>query len=116
MAPPPDREPRVNHPRRTILALAILFVSFAVITPPSTSLADVQTERTELARLIHELEQLERLIEQAETAAESSQRIHFQYDWLRGDLSRVRAGIREYLESVPLTPRNVTPLAGDYIR
>ena len=116
MAPPPDREPRVNHPRRTIFALAILLVSFAVIAPPSTSLADSQTERTELARLIHELEQLERLVKQAEAAAESSQRIHFQYDWLRGDLARVKAGIREYLESVPLTPRTVTPLAGDYIR
>jgi len=116
MAPPPDREPRVNHSRRTSFALAFLLVAFAVITSPTASLADGQTERTELARLIHELEQIERLIEQAETAAESSQRIHFQYDWLRGDLARVKAGIREYLETVPLTPRTVTPLAGDYIR
>ena len=106
----------MNQPRRTLFALAIFLASFAVIVPPATSLADAQTERTELSRLIHELEQLERLIEQAETAAESSQRVQFQYDWLRGDLARVRAGIHEYLESVPLTPRTVTPLAGDYIR
>jgi len=106
----------VTQNRQTFFALAILLVSIAVIAPPTPSFADAQTERTELARLIHELEQLERLIEQAEAAAESSQRIHFQYDWLRGDLARVRAGIRGYLESVPLTPRTVTPLAGDYIR
>ena len=116
MAPPPDREPRVNQNRRILCAFAILLVSFAAIAPPTASLADAQTERTALARLIHELEQLERLIEQAEAAAESSQRIHFQYDWLRGDLARVKAGICDYLESVPLTPRTVTPLAGDYIR
>ena len=116
MAPPPEREPRVNQNRRSIFALAIALIAFATLVPPAISLADAETERTELARLIHELEQLERLIEQAEAAADSAQRIHFQYDWLRTDLARVRAGIRDYLESVPLTPRTVTPLAGDYIR
>jgi RAQPRD family integrative conjugative element protein len=106
----------VNQNRRSIVTLAIMLTSFATLVPPTTSLADAETERTELARLIHELEQLERLIAQAEASADSSQRVHFQYDWLRTDLARVRAGIREYLEGVPLTPRTVTPLAGDYIR
>ena len=83
---------------------------------PARVSADQETEKSELARLIHELEHLERLIRQAEASAESTGRVHFQYDWLRTDLARVKAGIREYLETVPLVPRTVTPLAGDYIR
>jgi RAQPRD family integrative conjugative element protein len=95
---------------------AIGAVAIAVLAIPALSLADADSERTELARLIHEIEQLERVIEEAESAADSVQRVHFQYPWLRTDLARVKAGIREYLESVPLTPRVITPLAGDYIR
>jgi len=102
--------------RRPILVLAFALVSCLISATPSRVSADQETEKTELARLIHELEQLERLIRQAEASAESSARVHFQYDWLRADLARVRAGIREYLETVPLVPRTVTPLAGDYIR
>ena len=102
--------------RRPILTLAITLLAFASFGTPTVLLADAESERAELARLIDELEQLERVIREAEAAADSAQRIHFQYGWLRTDLARVKAGIREYLESVPLTPRTVTPLAGDYIR
>jgi RAQPRD family integrative conjugative element protein len=83
---------------------------------PAISIADTVTERAELVRLIHELEGLDARIERAEAAASSTQRVHFQYSWLRSDLARVKAGIREYLDSVPVTPRDVPPLAGDYIR
>jgi RAQPRD family integrative conjugative element protein len=116
MAPPPIREPHVTQALRPNLTLAIIAVAFALSVRPDPSLADAETERTELARLIHEIEQLERVIEQADAQADSSQRVQFQYDWLRNDLARVKAGVREYLETVPLTPRTITPLAGDYIR
>lgn len=102
--------------RRPILTLAFALVACLTSATPTRVSADTETERTELARLIHELEQIERLIQQAEAAADSTERIRFQYDWLRIDLARVKTGIREYLETVPLVPRTVTPLAGDYIR
>jgi RAQPRD family integrative conjugative element protein len=106
----------VTGSRRPILILAITVAVLTFSGTPTTSLADPETERTELARLIHELEQLEHVIKQAEAQADSAQRIQFQYNWLRNDLARLKAGIREYLETVPLTPRTITPLAGDYIR
>lgn len=93
----------------------ILAVVVAVVTP-AVSRADTATERRELAGLIHELEHLESLVRRAEAAADSTERLHFQYAWLRSDLARVKAGVREYLETVPLAPRKVPPLAGDYIR
>lgn len=102
--------------RRPILTLAIALAVVGILATSTPALADAEVERTELARLIHELEQLERVVQQAETSADSTQRIHFQYGWLRNDLARVKAGIREYLETVPLAPRTIAPLAGDYIR
>lgn len=78
--------------------------------------ADTRSERGELERLIHELDLLSANLQAAEKEAVSTARVHLEYDWLRTDLARIKAGIREYLDSVPLTPRVVEPLAGDYIR
>ena len=80
------------------------------------ALADTRSERGELERLIHELDLLSANLQAAEREAVSTARIHFEYDWLRTDLARIKAGIREYLDNLPLTPRVVEPLAGDYIR
>jgi RAQPRD family integrative conjugative element protein len=79
-------------------------------------MADAAGERAELVRLLHELESLDLVVSSAETAAVSTQRIRFQYVWLRGDIEKMKAGIREYLDSAPVTPRVPPPLAGDYIR
>ena len=98
--------------RLSIIAAAFL----AALGQPTISIADAEAERTELVRLLHELESLEARIQQAEASAVSTQRIRFQYVWLRGDLEKVKAGVREYLETAPLTPRVPPPLAGDYIR
>lgn len=107
----------VRYPNQLFSRLLLsVLASAAFVGTPAVSLADGEAERTELARLIHEIERLELVIEQAEQAAESAERVHFQYAWLRTDLARVKAGIREYLESVPITPRTVIPLAGDYVR
>jgi RAQPRD family integrative conjugative element protein len=102
--------------RRPLLALVTAISALMLSATPSDSFADAQAERAELVRLLHELDSLEALIEKAEVNAISTQRIHFQYGWLRGDLAKIKAGIREYLDTVPATPRVPPPLAGDYIR
>ena len=106
------------HCRAAIFCRAAL-VSFAALiatlVPPISS-ADAATERAELVRLLHEIENLEALVARAEASAVSTQRIRFQYSWLRGDLEKVKAGLREYLDTAPVTPRVPAPLAGDYIR
>ena len=96
-----------KHPFATATLLALTF------TVPG-ALADAETERALLARLLHELKLLEPLIASSEAEADPDARIHFQYDWLRQDLERVRAGIQAHLDAPRNTPRPVPPLRGDY--
>ena len=92
-------------------ATASLLV-LALIVPGA--LADADAERAMLARLLQELTLLEPLIMRSEAEADPDTRIHFQYDWLRQDLDRVRAGIQAHLDAPRNTPRPVPPLRGDY--
>jgi len=91
----------------TLLALTI-------IAPGS--LADADAERAMLARLLHEIRLLEPLIARSEAEADPDARIHFQYDWLRQDLARIRMGITEHINAPQSEPRVVAPLRGDYRR
>tara|TARA_R110002110_G_scaffold158656_1_gene356139 strand:+ start:21640 stop:21942 length:303 start_codon:yes stop_codon:yes gene_type:complete len=93
------------------LATATL-LALAIIAPGSV--ADVDGERAMLARLVHEITLLEPLISSSEAEADPDARIHFQYDWLRQDLERVRAGIQAHLNAPRNEPRPVPPLRGDY--
>lgn len=90
----------------------VTLLVFAIIAP--ASLADTDTERSTLARLAHEITLLEPLITLSEAGADPDTRIRFQYDWLRQDLERVRAGIQAHLDAPRNEPRPVPPLRGDY--
>jgi RAQPRD family integrative conjugative element protein len=81
---------------------------------PATVLADADAEREVLARLIHEIEALGPLIETAEAQAILDARIRFRYEWLRQDLSRIRAGIQDHIDAPRAEPRAFPPLRGDY--
>jgi RAQPRD family integrative conjugative element protein len=78
--------------------------------------ADADTERGALIRLIQELDALEPLITEAERQADPAQRVRFAYDWLRDDLARMQAGLREHVERPRTEPQTVEPLRGDYRR
>ena len=105
-----------KHIDPLLSCVSIIVAILVFVTASGIAAANPEIERAELVRLIHELEQLEPLIQKAETAAVSTQRVHFQYLWLRADLDKIKAGIREYLDTVPTTPRSIPTLAGDYIR
>ena len=77
-------------------------------------LADSVAEREALARLINEIDAIESLIATAESQASPDTRIRFRYDWLRQDLERIRAGIREHIDAPRAEPRTFPPLRGDY--
>ena len=79
-------------------------------------LADADAEREVLARIAHELDALEALIRKAESQAEPDARIHFRYDWLRRDLSRMQQGIQDHIDAPRAEPRTFPPLRGDYRR
>ena len=106
----------MNTIHRTALSVLLVLSISVGSSATNVAVADPQGERAELVRLISELDRLDALIAQAEAGAVTTQRVRFQYPWLRADLEKVKAGIREYLDSVPVTPHVPPPLAGDYIR
>ena len=94
---------------------SVLLVITAIIgvTLSSASLADSETEREVLSRLLHELQAIEVLIAKAEKQQENDTRIRFRYDWLRQDINRIKAGIRAHINTPRSTPRTFPPLRGD---
>ncbi len=57
-----------------------------------------------------------RLCTEAEREADPDARIRFQYDWLRGDLARIRMAIQDHVDAPSAEPHPVPPLRGDYRR
>ena len=92
------------------------FCLFGTALFATSAIADRESERSTLAKLIHEVDALSPLIQAAEAQADPDARIRFQYDWLRQDLARVRQGISEHLNAPQSEPRRFPPLRGDYQR
>lgn len=82
---------------------------------PWPVLADMDGERTALAKIIHELDGVEPLIAAAQAQADEDGRVQFQYDWLLLDIERIKLGIQEHL-TAPRQARSFPPLKGDYRR
>jgi len=97
------------NPKPKLLLLAALLI-------PGLALAGTDSEREALARLAGEIQALDGLVAEAEAQSPGTQRIAFQYAWLRRDLERVRAGILDHLNAPPGEPRTFEPLRGDYRR
>lgn len=99
------------------LTIKRLTMAYALaLSLPCSVYADADGEREVLARLANEIEALEPLVAEAEQQASTDARIQFQYAWLRQDLSRVRSGIRDHVDTPRAEPRSVPPLRGDYRR
>ena len=97
--------------------VGLLIAGFLGTAMPIQSVfADADAEREVLARITHELNALETLIRKAESQAEPDARIHFRYDWLRQDLSRIQQGIQDHIDTPRAEPRTFPPLRGDYRR
>ena len=78
--------------------------------------ADEAMENDALARVQKILDSLTPLINQAEQQKDTQVREQFNYDVLREDINKIKQGINEKLQSVPIQPRTVTPLRGDYLQ
>ncbi|HFD11714.1 MAG TPA: conjugal transfer protein [Crenotrichaceae bacterium] len=79
-----------------------------------TMLADQIAEHQLLAQLVHELDALQPLIDGAQDNSDQDARVHFNYDWLRTDVERIRTGIHNHLTQPRPQPRHIAPLKGDY--
>ena len=93
-------------------AITLLIVAIA-FTAATTSHADEDADRENLARISYELAQLQRMIVDAAASAENTGRARFRYDLLERDVRLVRAGVDDHLQR-PRLPQRVQPLAGDY--
>jgi RAQPRD family integrative conjugative element protein len=92
----------------------LLLGLLGTVLPVQFAVADADGERAKLARIIHELQVIEPLIDEAASQANPDARIRFQYDWLRQDLSWIRLGIQEHIDTPRTEPRTFPPLRGDY--
>ncbi|MEJ1363180.1 MAG: RAQPRD family integrative conjugative element protein [Candidatus Sedimenticola sp. (ex Thyasira tokunagai)] len=99
---------------RIIQVLVLGLIGTAL--PVQFAIADADSERAALARIIHELEAIDPLITEAASQANPDARVQFQYEWLRQDLDRIRIGIQEHIDAPRSEPRTFPPLRGDYRR
>lgn len=102
--------------RRFRGGLASVGLLAALLSVSAPSGADGDGERGALERLVQELDALEPVIADAERQADRRDRARFAYDWLRGDLERMKAGIRDHLERPRTEPNAVSPRVGDSVR
>lgn len=99
---------------RIIQVLVLGLIGTAL--PVQFAIADADSERAALARIIHELQTVDPLITEAASQANPDARVRFQYEWLRQDLDRIRLGIQEHIDAPRSEPRTFPPLRGDYRR
>jgi RAQPRD family integrative conjugative element protein len=104
--------------RSLVLALRVGVALCALIAAsglPSAFAADEAPERARLAALVRQLDLVDRLAAgAAQAASEGPARYRFDYARLREDVSRVRAGVKDYLSPPRAQPRDPAPLAGHY--
>lgn len=108
--------PRCPVPRRRLASslLTALLLADGILAQPL--LAENQAlEREQLAALVRQLEHLERVSDETALLSQSGlSRYHFDYERLKVDLARVRAGIADYLTPSRAQPHEPLPLHGHY--
>lgn len=97
---------------KIIKTLLVMSVGVAICT---NVLADTENEQVLLAQIVQKLNALTPLINQAQSQAAPDSRLIFNYDALRADLDKIKAGINQPLSANALEPRPVAPLSGDYV-
>jgi len=98
------------------IAQVLILGLLGTTMPAQFALADADSERVALARIVHELHVIEPLIRRAASQANPDARIRFQYDWLRQDLAKIGHGIQAHIDAPRSEPRAFAPLRGDYRR
>jgi RAQPRD family integrative conjugative element protein len=103
-------------PRSLVFARYVCAVLLLVVSGQPAALAsDAASEPEQLAALVRQLDLIDRLAEHAaQVSPPDRARYHFDYERLREDVERVRAGIRDYLVPERAQPRDPAPLVVDY--
>jgi RAQPRD family integrative conjugative element protein len=97
---------------KTNIQLWALSIAIGAISP---AYATTNLENADLSLVVQQLQAVYPLIAEAQQQADPNARTQFHYDWLRGDLNTVITGINQKLKPLPLEPREIKPLKGDYL-
>jgi RAQPRD family integrative conjugative element protein len=103
----------VRHRAITVAALVVAFAA-GLGASFATRAADSASERADLTAILRELNLLDRLADNAQAVAPEKSRYHFDYPRFRADITRVGAGIQDYLSPPRAQPRDPMALSGDY--
>lgn len=76
--------------------------------------ADVDLERSNLAKLVKEIDYLMTRVEDIKQDVPAKQRITFHYETLKEDLNLIRVGINDHISQSLKAGRNLKPLSGQY--
>lgn len=79
------------------------------------SLADVDQENAQLARINNVLNAVYPLIDAAQAQALPNEKVQFHYAWLRADIASIQAGIAQKINQAPIMPVMVAPLHHRFI-
>jgi len=112
---------RQRSPATSVRQLALIAAFGALGTlaaglgaPLVTHAADAASEREDLATILRELDLIDHLAVDAEVVAPQKGRYHFDYRRLHADLTRVHAGIEDYLSPPRAQPRDPVVLSDHY--
>lgn len=83
---------------------------------PGMARADSSLEADSLSAVLEQLQVLDALVDQAEQAADTSQRVAFNYAALRADVKTMELGVQQYVAGMRDAPRRIEPLGGEYRR
>ena len=78
--------------------------------------ADQAQMNASLQRITIVLQKTYPLINLAEKQQNKNTRVQFNFDELRADISKIQAGLMAQIHRVSIEPRQVKPLAGDYLK
>ena len=94
---------------------ALLF--WLLYIPAPVRAADPSAEHRQLALMLRQIDAIERIIqEQEQFSVATHSRYHFDYAQLRGDIDRIRHGIRSFLTPERAQPNDTTDIIGYYHR
>ncbi len=94
--------------------LILISISSLHKTYAETENINSDIERTNLAKLVQEIDFLSHRVDQIKNNAPIGQRLRFNYDALKNDLTLIRSGITNYINKSLKAGRSLTPISGQY--
>ncbi len=93
---------------------AFFLVIFLLSITVNSATADSDLERSNLSKLASEIDFLINRVDKIQHTPNTDQRLIFNYQYLKTDLLKIRAGINDHLSKSLASGRSIEPLMGVY--